>query len=273
MISLAWKVVRRSVDTFLEHEADVRAGYIAYAVLLAIFPFVIFSVSLTGLIIGEERSTEAVQTLFHLSPDYVAEVLEPVVVEVLSESHSLFTLFILVTVWATMRAVEAVGRAFDRAYGERDGPIWIFRFLKSLLTVVVGAVVFVVLGMSIVFAPVLIHLIENYTNVDLPNNILQLRYGVGVVVFYLFLWCLHYFLPNSHARGYAVWPGALVSTILWVVMATGMSVYLSYAGAYAVTYGALAGIVITLLFLYFSGAIVIYGAELNAAIKDIREEN
>ena len=73
--------------------------------------------------------------------------------------------------------------------------------------------------------------------------------------------------------GLMILASVLVSTLLWVLMATGMSVYLAYSGSYSLTYGALAGIVITMLFLYFSGAIIIFGAELNAAIRRYREKN
>ncbi len=54
-------------------------------------------------------------------------------------------------------------------------------------------------------------------------------------------------------------------------MATGMSIYLAYAGSYTVAYGALSGIVVTMLFLYFSGAIIIFGAEMNGAVRRYKE--
>ncbi len=72
------------------------------------------------------------------------------------------------------------------------------RKAKALVVVVGAAIVAVVLGMSILLAPVLIHLVERYTTVELPQNLLILRYGVGFCALYGFL---------------------------WVVMATGMSVY------------------------------------------------
>ncbi|MBV1865624.1 MAG: YihY/virulence factor BrkB family protein [Rhodobacteraceae bacterium] len=264
-------VFRGATLSFIAREDDAQAGYVAYALMLAIFPFLIFAVSLTGQIIGEARSAEAVQVLFDFAPPYLAEVLEPVLVEVLSQSHSLFTLFILLAVWSAMRAVEAINKSFDRIYGERKGAVWFIRKGKALLAVIVAAVVAVVLGLSILLAPVLIKLLESFTTIVLPENLLITRYSIGFTVFYGFLWSLHWFLPNSHARGFTIWPGALVSTALWVLMATGMSFYLANAGSYTVTYGALAGIVITLLFLYFSGAIIIFGAEVNAAIRSFRE--
>ena len=260
-----------AILAFVARDDDVQAGYVAYAMMLAIFPFLIFAVSLTGLIVGEEQSARAVQVLFDLAPEYLAEVLAPVLAEVLGQSHSLFTLFIVLALWAAMRAVEAINKSFDRIYGERRGAVWFLRKGKAFVAVIGASLVAVVLGLSILFAPVLINLVEAFTAVELPKNLLITRYAVGISVFYCFLFSLHWFLPNSHARGFTIWPGALISTILWVTMATGMSIYLAFAGSYTVTYGALAGIVITLLFLYFSGGIIIFGAEFNAALKQHKE--
>ncbi len=232
------KVFAAAVRGFNLRDGEVQAGYIAYALMLAIFPFLIFAVALTGWMIGAERSAEAIQVLFEFAPDYLAEVLEPEVARVLGQRHGLSTLFILLAIWAAMRAVEAVNKSFDGIYGERPGGVWLVRKAKALVVVVGAAIVAVVLGMSILLAPVLIHLVERYTTVELPQNLLILRYGVGFSALYGFLWVMHWFLPNSHAQGYAIWPGALLSTVLWVVMATGMSVYLAYAGNYSVTYGA-----------------------------------
>lgn len=249
----------------------MQAGYIAYAMILAIFPFLIFCVSLTGWLIGNDRSVEAIEVLFDFAPRYLAEVLKPVLEEVLARDHGLFTVFILLSFWAAMRAVEAISRAFDTIYGERDGGVWMIRKAKATITVIVSAIAAVVLGLSILLAPAMFRLIEQNTIFDLPNNITAMRYAVGTLVFYCLMWVLHWFLPNNHAQGFPRWPGALFSTVCWLVMATGLSFYLAYSGDYSVTYGALAGIVITMLFLYFSGAIILIGAELNVAIKQYQK--
>ena len=259
-------VPRDAFGAFLARGGDMQAGYIAYSMLLAIFPFLIFCVSLTGWAIGDERSAEAVGVLFEFAPIYLAEVLRPALEEVLAHDHGLFTLFIVLAIWAAMRAVEAINRAFDNIYGERDTGVWLLRKSKALIVVIVSAISAVVLGLSILLAPSLINLIEDFTQWDIPTNITLMRYAVGIVVFYVLMWLLHWFLPNNHAQGFPRWPGALFSTLTWLIMATGLSFYLAYSGTYSITYGALAGIVITMLFLYFSGAIILFGAELNAAL-------
>lgn len=260
-------VTRSAITAFQARGGDMQAGYIAYSLLLAIFPFLIFCVALTGWFIGADRSAEAVGVLFDFAPIYLAKALEPALVQVLANEHNLFTLFILLALWAAMRAVEAINRAFDGIYGEREKGVWIMRKAKAMATVFVSAIASVVLGLSILLAPSLIKIIEDFIEITIPTNITLMRYAVGIVVFYLLIWSLHWFLPHNHAKGFPRWPGVLFTTISWLVMATGLSFYLANSGNYSITYGALAGIVITMLFLYFSAGIILFGAELNAAIK------
>lgn len=265
-----YEIFRDAARGFSARGGDTHAGYIAYAMLLAIFPFLIFATALTGTLIGEDRSAEAVAVLFEFMPEYLAETLSPALVDLLSRKYNVFTLFILLALWAAMRAVEAVARAFDAIYGRRETRVWIVRKVKALVTVVVASGVSVALGLSILLAPVIVEQVEARTAFTFPENFTIARYVFGMTLLFAFLYALHWYLPSRQARGFPIWPGALFSTLAWTAMATGMSVYLAFSGNYALTYGALAGIVITILFLYFSGAIVIFGAELNKATKERR---
>jgi membrane protein len=60
-----------------------------------------------------------------------------------------------------------------------------------------------------------------------------------------------------------------VTTVLWVAFASAFSIYLSYTPTYTVTYGTLAGVIITLMFFYLTGATIIFGAEVNAALNQL----
>jgi membrane protein len=73
-------------------------------------------------------------------------------------------------------------------------------------------------------------------------------------------------LPARSLGARRLWPGVLVTTFLWMAAAWAFSVYLSATPTYTVTYGTLAGVIITLMFFYLTGAVIIFGAEVNAAM-------
>jgi len=67
--------------------------------------------------------------------------------------------------------------------------------------------------------------------------------------------------------------GAVVATVIWVIASVGFSLYVSNFGSYAKTYGALAGVIVLLLWLFISAYIVLLGAEVNAETEQQTAED
>jgi membrane protein len=86
-----------------------------------------------------------------------------------------------------------------------------------------------------------------------------------VALLYLVVALLYRWLPSRHLPPREILPGAAVTVVLWVALASLFSWYLQNLGRFSVTYGSLGGIVITLLFFYVSATIFIFGAEINSA--------
>ena len=97
-----------------------------------------------------------------------------------------------------------------------------------------------------------------------------LRYGFGALLILTAVSALYYALPGVRLKLRWVVPGALLVLVLWLVTATGFSVYVTYFGSFTVTSGSLGWVVISLLFFYLLAAIFIFGTEINAAIAYAR---
>src|SRR5262249_10326798 len=67
-------------------------------------------------------------------------------------------------------------------------------------------------------------------------------------------------------RPRVVTPGAIVAVFLWIAASLGFSFYVSSFGRYEVIYGALGGVIVLLLWMWFSSLAVLLGAELNAVL-------
>jgi membrane protein len=142
----------------------------------------------------------------------------------------------------------------------------------AILFVFLGAVVAALLGVSILFSPLILRFVEVRLQLDVPPVAGAMTYVLGVVVFIGFLLIMHRMLPARRMKSTRLWPGVLVTTVIWVGFALGFSLYLSSTPSYTVTYGTLAGVIITLMFFYFTGVAIIYGAEINAALQRIGVE-
>ena len=259
-----WTVVNR----LAANDGTVFAGHIAYSLMLAIFPFMIFAVSLTGFFVGQQWAEMALDALFEGVPEHVTLTLQPVLYDVIGQRRGgLLTLSALVAVWAASNGVEAIRLGIDRSYGVPRARHMALSRLIAVACVLGGFVVFSLLSVLFVFAPLAFVLIERWTTVRVPFMADLGRYGIGLAVLWLSLWLMHRYLPSRGMRGLRLWPGVLASVLIWSAAATGLSLYLAWMPGYSVTYGALAGVIVTLLFFYLTGLALIIGAEVNAVIN------
>lgn len=269
-----FRVLWVAADRFNRNDGSPMAGFIAFSCLLSLFPFLIFAATLTGILVGTDRSDSIIEAIFDIAPEHVARTLAPVAEEVLSkQSNEVLTLSALFAIWVASGAVEAFRIAFDRAYAVPDPRGFIQNRALAIGLVFVGAAVAALLGVSILFSPLILHFLQNVLMIPVPPAASLITYIFGVLVFIGFLLIMHRVLPGRHMKNSRLWPGVLVTTFLWLAMAVGFSIYLTYTPTYSVTYGALAGVMITLMFFYLTGATIIYGAEVNAALNHFGEHN
>jgi membrane protein len=257
-------------DRFNRNDGSAMAGYIAFSGLLSLFPFLIFAATLIGIWVGTDRSDSIIEALFEIAPEHVALTLQPVVEEVLQkQSGEVLTLSALFAIWAASNAVEAFRIAFDRAYAVPDPRGFFENRALAIFLVFLGAIVAALLGVSILFSPLILRFFHDVLLMPVPPVASYLTYLIGVLVFIGFVLVMHRTLPGRRMTSMRLWPGVLVTTALWVAFASGFSIYLSFTPTYTVIYGTLAGVIITLMFFYLTGATIIFGAELNAALNRI----
>lgn len=262
--SFLWTVIRR----YAEHDGPVFTGHIAYSLMLAVFPFLIFAMAVTGFVVGQQGAEMALEYLFRGMPDHVALTLKPVLLEVVGQRRGdILTLSALIAVWAASNGVEAIRLGLDRAYGVPRARHMALSRLIAVAFVLGGYLVFTLLAVLIIFAPLAFVLIEKWTTVRIPVGANLVRYAVGLAVLAGSLWAMHRVLPSRRTKGLRLWPGVLASVIIWSLAATGFSIYLAYSPGFSVTYGTLAGVIVTLLFFYLTGLALIFGAEVNAVVN------
>ncbi len=267
-IKRVFRVAWDAINRFNNNDGAALAGFIAFTGLLSIFPFLIFATTLIGILIGPSRTDEVVGALFQIAPDHVAMTLEPVVDEVLNKrSSSVLTISAVFAIWVASNAVESLRTALDRAYRVVDRRNFVIGRLISILFVFLGVVVSALLGFSVLLSPLIIRLTQKMAGLQVPWIASYVSYGIGLLVFCSYLIMMHRYLPGERLKLKRLWPGVLVTTVLWMAGAGAFSFYLTYAPSYTVTYGALAGVIVTLLFFYLTGATIILGAEVNAAIN------
>jgi membrane protein len=246
------------------------AGHMAFMALLSIFPFLVFLAALAGFFGNARVADTFIDLMFDFLPPDVSHVLAPAVREVLTNRQGGLLTFGLVTaIWAASSGIEALRTALNHAYQIAEPrPIWYLR-LQSIAMVFLAAFAVMGLSITVIFGPILLNLVEKLVWVPEGYRVLwQIgRYVIGAVLTTGLVTVLHGWLPRARQRWRDILPGALATTVLWLLTANLFSIYLGTVGSYSATYGSLGGIVITLLFLYVTSLIFIFGAELNALLR------
>jgi membrane protein len=244
------------------------AGHIAFMTLFSLFPFLIFLTTLAGEIGQTEAARDFVTMLLAALPQEVSAAIRPAIAEVMSTRRTgLMTVSILAALWATSSGIEALREALNKAYGvEETRPIWLLR-LQSLAFTIIFSIGIILVMLVLVIGPVLWSYVAPLLDVPWEWGWIYeaLRYFVGVALLYLLVALLYRWLPSRHLPRREILPGAAVTVVLWVALASLFSFYLQNLGRFSLTYGSLGGVVITLFFFYVSALTFIFGAEINSA--------
>ena len=268
-------VLRSSIEHFADDDCFQLAGNMAFMTLLSVFPFFIFLTAIAGFVGDQRAMTEIIQNTHTLMPPDVSNAIIPILTDVISNQQGgLLTLGIVVALWTASSGVQALRLGLNRAYDAVEHrPFWMTRII-SMCFVVVGAVFLVTVSMLIVLGPVALKILAKY--VVLPSglsftiNIVRYISAFGILAIMMLV--IHRILPARHMPGIRMWPGILLTIVMWLSTASLFSLYLSHFNSYAVTYGSLGGIMIALIFFYLTGLIFLFGGQFNAALWRVKND-
>jgi len=270
MASRGLGVLLLAIRNYVMHQSANQAGSLAFSSLLAMFPLLLLVSAAAGFFGRPGEASSLAARVIELAPPLVQQSLQPAVDQLLARrNHALLTIGILTTLWTASSGMQAVRGALNRSYGIRRGlPFWKARIKVTVFTVLAG------LGTLAAFSSMIV---EPYIGRMLQASIASwhspwwtdaLRYVATFVVLGGSYALLYAWLPDQRQPLYAVVPGALVGAALWVVAAAVLSYTLRSAERLALVYGSFTGLVATLVFLYASATTLIFGAELNSALRE-----
>jgi membrane protein len=241
---------------------------VAFYVLLALFPAIIAGVSIYGLVADPQTVRDQINRLAEtLSPE-TAKLIGQQIQQVTSSAGGALGLAtvigILTALWSASSGMKALITGVNLAYDEPEGRKFVkLRGLSILMTL--GAMVLLAVALA---------LIVGFPAVpDSWPTVLQwtaaiLRFVLLAALLLAGLAALYRYAPDRDKPkwGWAS-PGSVAATLLWVLASVGFSIYVNAFGNYNKTYGALAGIIILMFWLYLTAFVVLVGAELNAEME------
>ena len=267
-------VLWSALGRFERNGGWILASHVAMSLMLALFPFFLFVVALASALSSAPNVDQLAGLILTIWPEAVGQPLVEELKSVLSNGNvQLVTLGGALALYFASNGIDAIRLAITRAYRDIDPrPFWKTRAL-CLVFVLVGGVVLLAsltLGLGL---PAYFHLVAERIPDPLGTWIENRLLKTAVVVLLLTLGvsAFHIWLPGMRHRFGEVWPGVVLTILLWFGAVWGFSLYMNHFANYAATYAGLAAAMAALIFLYLIGAILILGAEFNAALHRRRD--
>jgi membrane protein len=153
-------------------------------------------------------------------------------------------------------------------YDVEESRSWWRRKVISIAAMVVSLAIFIAGSTAVLAGPAIIEFL------DLPQIWRVLRWPLAFLLVAAVIWVIYFWLPN-HERSpsaKATLAGAACAATLWTVATLGFKVYISHFGSYSKTYGLIGGIMVLLLWLYFTAFSVLLGGESAATLEQRSKE-
>jgi membrane protein len=263
-----WKQILKRA--WAENKADnmpIIAGGVAFFGFLSIFPALIALLSLYGLVATPETVARQVESLSEQLPESAAQIITEQLNAIVANSGSALTFGLIVSIlaalWSASGGVGNLITAVNLAYDEVEARNFVKLKLMSL-GLVLGSIVFVVITFGLV---AVVPAVLDALPLGVVGTILAqvVRWVLLLAVFAGALAVLYRVAPDRDAPRFSwVSLGAVVVTVVWALVSVGFSLYVDNFGSYDKTYGAIAGVIVLMLWLYLTCYLVLLGAEINA---------
>lgn len=255
------------------------AAALAYSWLFAVFPFLIFLMTLLPYLPERVKQTadkEIPEAISVMLPREAADTiwgnLQDNILNQPKSGPAFRVMGLVVALWAAAGGMSMTMGALDRCYelpviGGR--PFWKHRLLALGMTIVVAVLILAVVLLLPIGTIVKNWLVSNGYIAEASPLLLAfnvVRWALALLFMVSVLMVLYHFGPSVKHRFRWITPGAVFSIVVWIVLGLVFRVYVERFGNYNKTYGAIAGVAILLMVFYIDAVVLLIGAEINSEI-------
>ena len=268
---------------FFEHPMATYAAALAYRGLFGLFPFLFILVVLVGALGFPDFFDKAMEHARAQPYEHVPKQLEPVVEPAREQVQPLLGMIeraekragaellffaVAVALWSVSAVARTLTEAFNVAYQAAETRRWWKQLALSLAFGPILALVVIISVALMLIGPQLVGGIAALVGLDELFVHLWgwLRFPVALLLLAVVLSVVYRYGPNAEQRFRSIALGAVLAVALWAISSVGFAFYLANFADYGATYGSIGAAVGLLFYLYICASVVLFGAELNAAI-------
>jgi membrane protein len=270
--------LKRTFREFKEDNLTDWAAALTYYAVLALFPAVIALVSILGLVIDKATITRVLtDTVSALGPSSAVDTFKKPIDQVTGNQSTAGIMLIVglaTALWSASGYIGAFIRASNAIY-ERDEGRGFFKLrpIQLLVTLILVLMAALVVLALVVSGPLAKSIGDAVGLGNMGLTIFNIaKWPAMLIAVMVMLAILYYAAPNAKQPKFKwISPGSFLAVVVWVLASAAFAFYVATFASYNKTYGALAGVVVFLVWMWLTNLAILFGAELNAEIERGRE--
>lgn len=250
------------------------ASQLAYYLMLSFFPFILFLMTLVGF--SSLSSVDILNGVSGILPKSVVDLTRSTITEVFDNQYKgLLGISILLMIWTSSTGFKAVIKGVNKAYNFKENRSFIKISIISMLGILSIAMIILLALVMLVFGGV----IADYMRKMLPVYYVivvvwnAFRYAFVFIVMIFIFAAIYRIAPAKKLTWNEVIPGAVFSTIGWILISFGFSFYINSFTNYSRFYGSLGAVFILMTWLFLVSMIFILGVEINFVTDQINDSS
>lgn len=237
--------------------------------MVSFFPFVMFFFTLLRYTPLSEENV--IRLLESFIPGGFSDILASWINEAYRQSSgTILSITVITTLWSGSKGFMGITYGLDKIYGAKNRRNWLWNRISSLMYTIAFAVILLISLIVLVYGNRILLAIDSFLSIETPLfiGIFSLRSILGFSIFFLFFLLLYTFIPDRKTKLRNEAPGALFTSVLWILFSYLFSIYIDYFTNFSSVYGSLTYIVLFMLWMYISMDILFTGALINCYLAE-----
>ena len=268
------KFLKELYYRMMHDELSLISANLSYYFILSILPLLMVILALTPYFnINQNFLLTKIETI---APGVLGDYIFTLISEVLNnKNQTIITFGIIFTLWSASNGIYGLMYAFNIAYRVKEKRMWITVKIISIFFTIVIMEAMLLMLVLLVFGKQITWVLFHKLNFDkeffdIWNYITILLPLFFTIIIFTFLYML---ATNLKIPIKLAIPGAVFSAFSWIIISKVFGYYIDHFSNYIKTYGSIGAIMLFVIWLYFTGYILIIGAEINAILYNYRIEN
>ena len=262
----------KMVIRYNNHHISNLSSQLAFDIMFSMFPFLILLLTLVGFVnVNPATVLESFSTLL---PEQLYQLVSTLTIQLLqTRNGNLLSFSLIFSLYTASRAFRAIRYGLNRAYNEEEDKNFIKVIIFSILFMFIIILLIIFTLGVLVFGEMIGRALIKWLDLNpaIFNYVKYLRYPIGIIGMILVFSVIYKIIPSRKISWIDALPGAVFTSVLWMISSMGFSFYVNNFGRYSDLYGSIGVIIILMVWLKITSTTILLGGELNALIMYDKE--